>query len=267
MKKYWQVFSISFQQEFAYRLNFILWRARNVIQILVFFFLWDAVFSGKNTELFGYNRTQIFTYGFVLIMVRAIVFSVRSNDIAGQIANGELTNMLLRPINYFRYWITRDIAYKLLNIFFGAIETVALVLILKPNIYLQTNSVYILAFVASLLFSIFIFFNILMLTSFVPFWVPEIAWGAQFLVTVVATEFLSGATFPIDVFPNAIYQILKLMPFPYLIFIPIKIYLGNFNYSVVLQSLAIGLVWSVILGKITSEVWKRGLKVYEGTGR
>jgi ABC-2 type transport system permease protein len=267
MQKYWQIFKISFQQEFAYRLNFILWRVRNVIQILVFFFLWDAVFSGKNTELFGYNRTQIFTYAFVLIIVRAIVFSVRSNDIAGQIANGELSNMLLKPINYFRYWITRDITFKLLNIFFGAIETVVLVLILKPNIYFQSNPVYFIGFLVALAIAIFIYFSILMMTSFVPFWIPEIAWGAQFLVTVVATEFLSGATFPIDIFPNIIYQILRLTPFPYLIFMPIKIYLGNFNYSMVGQSLLIGFIWCLILGRIAIVVWKKGLKVYEAAGR
>lgn len=266
MHKYLQIFKISFQQEFAYRLNFLFWRLRNVIQILIFFFLWDAVFS-TNTQVLGYSRDQIFTYAFVLIVVRAIVFSVRSNDIAGQIANGELTNMLLKPINYFKYWLTRDLVYKLLNILFGIIEASVLILILKPNIYIQTNFVYILAFVLAILISISIYFFILMITSFAPFWVPEIAWGAQFLVTVVITEFLSGSAFPIDIFPKIIYQILMLTPFPYLIFVPIKIYLGIFDYTLVLQSLAIGLVWCGVLWKISNSVWKRGLKVYEGVGR
>ena len=267
MQKFWSIFKISFQQEFAYRFNFLLWRLRNVIQILVFFFIWDAVLPKNNSSLFGYDRSQIFTYAFVLIVVRAIVFSVRSNDIAGQIANGDLSNMLLKPVNYFHYWIARDVIYKAINIFFGSIEAGVLILFLKPNVFLQTNALYFWAFVLSLIIAIYIFFNILMLTSFAPFWVPEIAWGAQFLVTVVASEFLSGATFPIDVFPNVIYQILRFTPFPYLIFIPIKIYLGNFDYHLVLQSLLIGFLWCVILAKLSNFVWKKGLKVYEGVGR
>lgn len=267
MKKYLSILKISIQQEFAYRLNFVLWRIQNIIQILVFFFIWDAAFSGQNTVLFGYNKTQIFTYAFVLVIVRAIVLSVRSNDIAGQIAHGELTNMLLKPVNYFIFWITRDVVFKFLNILFGAIEVTALIVILKPDLYFQVNPFYILGFILSLLIAIFIYFNILIMTSFIPFWIPEVAWGAQFLVTVVATEFLSGATFPIDVFPNIIYQILRLTPFPYLIFMPIKIYLGNFSYAVVFQNLLVGLVWCVVLWKTSSIVWKRGLKVYQGTGR
>ncbi|HTK03636.1 MAG TPA: ABC-2 family transporter protein [Alphaproteobacteria bacterium] len=236
------------------------------MQIIIFFFLWDAIFI-TNKEVFGYDKIKIFTYAFVLIIVRAMVFSSRSVDVAGQIANGELTNLILKPINYFWYWITRDFSSKLLNIIFGVFETLILIAILKPNIYFPSNPVYILAFLLSLIIAMFIFFNLSMLTSFVPFWVPELSWGAQFLMIVVIVEFLSGASFPLDIFPNTIYQILRLTPFPYLVFIPIKIYLGNFSYAVVAQSLVIGLIWCVILWKIMNYVWKKGLKIYEGVGR
>jgi ABC-2 type transport system permease protein len=106
-----------------------------------------------------------------------------------------------------------------------------------------------------------------MLTSFISFWVPELAWGAQFLMIVVIIEFMSGSYFPLDVFPPIVFQILRFTPFPYLVFIPIKIYLGNFDSSLVVQSLIIGLAWSLILWKIVNYVWKKGLMAYEGVGR
>jgi len=267
MKKYLRLFNISFQQEFAYRLNFILWRARNVMQILIFFFLWDAIFSGGATQIFGYDKAKIFTYAFALIIVRAIVMSSRSADVAGQIANGELSNLLLKPINYFSYWLTRDLSSKFLNILFSIFETVVLVLILKPNVFIQTNPVYLISFTLALIIAMFIYFTTIMMTSFVPFWVPEIVWGAQFLVIVIVVEFLSGAFLPLDIFPPTVYQILRFTPFPYLIFIPIKIYLGNFDYSMVIQSLIIGTAWCWVLWRIVNYIWKKGLLVYEGVGR
>ena len=267
MRKYLKIFKISLTQEFAYRLSFILWRLRNVMQILIFFFLWDAVLSGGRTEVFGYDKARIFTYAFVLILVRAFVLSSRSVDVAGQIANGEITNLLLKPINYFRYWLTRDASSKALNIIFGIFETTVLVLILKPNIFWQSDPIILLAFILSLLIAMFLFFSLLMLTNFVPFWVPELSWGAQFLVIIVIVEFLSGSFFPLDVFPPVVYQILRFTPFPYLVFIPIKIYLGSFDTSLVLQSLVIGITWSFILWKVMNYVWKKGLTVYEGVGR
>ena len=266
MRKYFKIFEISFQQEFAYKASFILWRFRNVIQILVFFFLWDAVFTGRN-NVFGYGRSEIFTYAFVLIIVRALVFSSRSVDVAGQIANGELTNILLKPVNYFYYWMTRDLSSKFLNIVFGVIETVFLVIILKPNVFLQNNFVLVILFIASIIIAMFLYFCISLLTSFVPFWVPELSWGAQFLMLVVVAEFLSGAFFPLDVFPPLIFQILRFTPFPYLIFIPIKIYLGSFDGAMVFQSLLIGACWCFVLAKIMNYVWHKGLREYHSVGR
>ncbi len=267
MSKYLQILKISFQQEFTYRLNFIMWRVRNVIQILVFFFLWSSVFAAQGSNYFGYNKEKIIAYAFLLILVRAIVMSSRSVDVAGIISNGELSNLLIKPVNFFKYWITRDISSKLLNIIFSFFEIVILFLILKPNIFIQTNPLQILLFITSLLIAAFIFFCIAMLTSFIPFWIPEVSWGAQFLVIVVFVEFLSGAFFPLDVFPKSIYEFLRFTPFPYLIFVPIKTYLGVESISTTSGSLLIGFTWSLILWILMKRVWQKGLKIYEAVGR
>lgn len=267
MRKFLKILGISFQQEFTYRLNFIMWRVRNIMQVLVFFFLWSSVFQDSNANYFGYNKEKIIAYTFVLIIVRAIVMSSRSVDVAGIISNGELSNYLLKPISFFKYWLTRDISSKLLNITFSFLEITILFLILKPEIFIQTNLIQILLFVSSLIIASLIFFSISMLTSFVPFWIPEIAWGAQFLVIVIFVEFLSGAFFPLDVFPLFLQNILKFTPFPYLVFVPIKTYLGIETMQATFTSLLIGMIWAFILLIVTKKVWQKGLKVYEAVGR
>ncbi|HCR35466.1 TPA: hypothetical protein DIU22_00265 [Candidatus Woesebacteria bacterium] len=267
MNKYLKILEISLQQEFTYKLNFIMWRIRNIMQVLVFFFLWSSVFQNSNVNYFGYSKEKIIAYAFLLIFVRAIIMSSRSVDVAGIISNGELSNLLLKPINFFKYWITRDISSKFLNIIFSFVEITVLFLILKPEIFVQTNFVNIVLFVASLLIASLIFFSIAMLTSFVPFWIPEISWGAQFLVIVIFVEFLSGAFFPLDVFPTFIQNILKFTPFPYLVFVPIQTYLGNESIQLSLLSLTVGAMWALILLFITKKIWQKGLKVYEAIGR
>ncbi len=64
LAKYISIFKISFAQEFAYRLNFIMWRVRNVMQILLLFFLWTTVFSDPARVVFGYDRAKMLTYVF-----------------------------------------------------------------------------------------------------------------------------------------------------------------------------------------------------------
>lgn len=268
MEKYFSVFKISLAQEFVYKLNFIMWRLRNTIQILVFFFLWSSVFTGgSEVSYFGYSQSSIMAYTFLLVLIRSIVMSTKSTDVSGYVSSGELSNYLLKPINFFKYLLARDSSTKILNIIFSIIEILILYLILKPDLFIQTNMFQIFLFIISLIIASFIFFSIVMLANSAPFWVPEIGWGVQFLVIVIFVEFLSGAFFPLDVFPKPLFEFLKLTPFPYLVFMPIQTYLGNMDLLENTKNILIGGLWAIILWLIMNKVWKKGLKIYEAVGR
>lgn len=267
MHKYLQVFKISFQQEFAYRLNFVMWRVRNVIQIFIVFFLWDAVFRDPGKMVFGYDRAKILTYVFGILIVRSLVLSARAVDVAEEIASGDFSNYLLKPFSYFKYWLTRDFSSKVLNLIFAFFEFMLLFVLLKPPLFFQSNSFYLFAFILSLILAILIFFILLFLVSSVPFWMPESGWGAQFLFVGIITEFLSGAVFPLDIFPSLIQKILYALPFPYLIFFPLQVYLGKLSPPQVFQGLGLAFFWLIILWFLLKIIWNRGLKVYQAFGR
>lgn len=266
MKKYLSVFKISFAQEFTYRVNFVLWRVRNILQIFLVFFLWDAVFKDPQRVVFGYDRARIFTYVFGLLIVKAIVFSSRSIDISGEIARGDISNFLLKPLNYLKYWFVRDTSSKVLNLLFAFFETLILYIILKPPFFLQTNVLALILFILSLGVAVLIYYFLLILVSTVPFWFPEQGWGAIFLLTMF-TGFLSGGVFPIDILPGFIQRVFYLTPFPYLIFTPLQIYLGKFSLLLSLQSIAVSLLWTFILYFAVTSVWNIGLKAYRAEGR
>lgn len=267
MEIFLSIFKISFAQEFAYRLNFIMWRVRNVLQIFLVFFLWDTVFADQGRVVFGYDREKILTYVFGLLIVRGIVLSSRSIEVAGEISRGELGNYLIKPLNYFKYWLSRDLSSKALNLIFAIFETTALFFILKPPFFLQTNPISIIGFVIAIMSAIFIYFVLLFITSSVPFWMPEAGWGIHFVVTVVAVEFLSGALFPLDVLPAVIQNIINLTPFPYLIFFPLQVYLGKITGLAILKGVFISFFWAVALWFAMNFIWKKGLKVYQEHGR
>ncbi|MBI3443187.1 ABC-2 family transporter protein [Candidatus Woesebacteria bacterium] len=267
MNKYLQIFKISFEQEFVYRLNFIMWRVRNVLQIFLIFFLWDTVFSDPGRTLFGYDRAKILTYVFGILIVKALVLSARAVDVAGDIARGDLSNYLLKPISYFKYWFTRDISSKALNIIFAAVEFVLLYLVLKPPFFFQTNPQTLIIFLLAIAVAVFIYFNLLFIVSTIPFWAPELGWGGHFLVTVIIVEFLSGALFPTNILPANVQSIVLLTPFPYLIYFPVEVYLGNITGAAMIKGFYVGLVWVFALWVFMKYLWQKGLKVYESVGR
>lgn len=267
MKKYLQVFKISFQQEFAYRVNFIMWRVRNLFQIFLIFFLWDSVFSDPTRVVFGYDRAKILTYVFGVIIVRALVLSARAVDVAGDIARGDLSNHLLKPMSYFKYWFTRDMASKALNMSFAITEFILLFVLLKPPFYFQTDPVALIAFFASIIIAVFIYFNLLFMVSTLPFWAPQLGWGGHFLVTVIMIEAFSGALFPINILPVGIQSLVAATPFPHLVYFPIQIYLGNITGGFLIRTLLIGLAWGFALWFAMNQLWRAGMKVYESVGR
>ena len=267
MNKYLQIFKISFAQEFAYKVNFIMWRVRNVFQIFLVFFLWDSVFSDPSRVVFGYDRAKILTYVFGVMIVRAFVLSARAIDVASDIARGELSNYLLKPIGYFKYWFTRDISSKALNLSFAALEFGILFIILNPPFFFQTEILALMAFFVSILIAILIYFFLLFIVSAIPFWAPELGWGGHFLVTFVMIEGLSGAIFPINILPQVAQSIIFATPFPYLIYFPIQIYLGNITGVALTGGLLTASAWIGILWFMMNFIWARGLKAYESIGR
>ena len=267
MKKYLQVFKVSLNQEFAYRLSFVMWRVRNVIQVLVLFFLWDTIFSNREGEIFGYDRDKILTYVLGLVFIKAFVLSARVQDVAGEIARGEIINYLLKPVNYFKYWLTRDISSKALNLVFAVGEFGLIYLILKPPFFFQDNFLQLFLFLISISLAILTYFLLLFIVNALPFWAPELGWGGHFLFTVIMVEFLSGVLFPLDILPMNIQNILNLTPFPYLIFFPLQIYLGKISGLIALKGIFISLTWIIILWFFMKSVWEKGLKAYQAYGR
>ncbi len=248
----------------TYRLNFIMWRLRVILRLLIVYFLWQAVF-GARQELFGYSREQMLTYVLFTPLITSLITGSRSMDIGNEINQGDLSNHLLRPISYFRYWWTKDLADKAINLIFSIFELLILFLLLRPQIFLQTDLSVWLLFLLSIIFSTFLYFYLNVILAFVAFWTPDY-WGPRFLVFMMQ-EFLTGGIFPLDILPKNIFSIILLTPFPYLTFFPLAIYLGKSEGLFQFGGLLISLVWAVILYKVMILIWQKGLKTYTADGR
>lgn len=267
MKKYLSVYKISFIQEFAYKANFIMWRVRNVLQMFLVYFLWKSIYENGSQSYFGYTESQMLTYVFLVLIVRAFVLSSRAIDVSGEIARGDLANYLLKPVSFFKYYFTKDLSSKSLNFIFAFFEVIIMYLILKPPFFLQNNPVYLTGFIVAIVLAIVMYFILTMITSFVPFWIPEAAWGVNFMFTAIFIEFFSGAVFPLDILPETLYRILTYTPFPYLIYFPIQIYLGQLAYPIMLKGIVVMAVWIGILLLSMNSLWNKGLKVFQVHGK
>ncbi len=265
MRKYLTVFGLSFQNEFTYRLNFILWRLRNVLRILMTYFLWHSVFSA-NTNVFGYSKEQMMAYVFLVLLVTSFVMSAPSNDnVGGEISDGTLNNFLVKPIGYLRYWLTRDWASKLLNMLFAIFEFFLLWSLFRPQIYFSHSPPQLLLGITLVIVSSLMYYLITKLAVSIAFWTPENTWSFMFII-LVFMEILAGSIFPLDLLPKSIVTVLQFTPFPYMVYYPIAILVGRISLGLAIRVLFQAIVLLAVSYWLAMKVWKKGLKNYAAVG-
>lgn len=264
MGKYLFVAKYTWNEFFTYRLNFVMWRIRLIFQLLTLYYLWFSVLP-NNQEILGYDLAKILTYVLLTHIMGSFIFSTRTSEIGENINNGDLTIFLLRPINYFGYWFSRDLGDKAMNSIFSLVEFIILLFLLRPPIFIQENILFLFLSIFAIMLAIIMYYFVNVLLGFVAFWSQE-TWAPRFIFFVLIT-FLAGAMFPLDILPKFIFTIINLLPFTYLLYFPIKVYLGQLPIEQILSGFIISLIWIIVMYLITKFVWDKGLKVYTAFGR
>lgn len=264
MRAYLIVARNTWDEIFTYRLNFVMWRVRVVLQFLTIYILWVGLSSNQQV-LFGYSKSLILTYILGTSFLSAIVLSSRTQEIGENINSGDLSTFLIKPFDYFKYWFARDLGDKAMNIFFAIFEFAILFLLLKPPLFVQTDPIYLALTLLAIILATLLYFFFGSLLGMIGFWSPEI-WAPRFL-SYILVFFFAGGLFPLDIFPKAVYEVIRLLPFSYLLYFPLKIYLGQLSINEIIFGLLTSLTWILVFFLTVQFIWKKGLKRFGAEGR
>lgn len=261
---YLRIFTNVWSKALSYRFNFIMWRVRVVLQLLTLFFLWSTILINRSA-IFGYSTSQMLTYILGTSLIGSVVLSSRTFEVGDQINDGTLSNFLIKPMSYIKYWFFYDLGDKASNIFFSIIELTIIIFIFRPPLYLQTNPLYLAFTLLAAVLAMLLYFYFGFLLGLMGFWSNEI-WGPRFIFFIII-NFFAGAMFPLDALPKQVVNVLQLLPFPYLLYFPLKIYLGKITFPLILEGLLICSLWMAGLYFICKFIWLKGLKLYGAQGR
>lgn len=265
MKKYLAVLTLSIREYFVYRLNFILWRFRVVLNIIIPLFLWTAVFE-KNPVIGNYDRTQFVSYLLYGNLIGTFVFGTKTFEISSDINDGKIINILLKPVSFFNYHFAREVADKVINLFFAVFEMIFLIWLFKLNIIpLKNIFLFLPIFINSVLISYFINLTL----SFIGFWTTEV-WPIRFIF-IILLSFVAGNYFPLDILPKPLYSLILATPFPYMFYLPTKILISNlaikqFNNEII-YLFFFSYFWLFTSYSLARVVWKSGIKSFSFWGR
>lgn len=263
MTKYLQLLKLSWQNGFVYRVSLLMWRFRQFLSSVMALTVWSVIFSSQDSVL-GYSQDQMITYIFLSAFLQSFILATALNGLSGRVYSGEISGLLLKPVNLFYYLASEDIADKLRNVLFIIIETGALYLMYTPLIPLPTPLHALLFLVATVMGAIMNFI-INLLFGAIGFWSPD-TWGPKFMFFILV-EFSAGKLFPLDVLPEVIRNALYFTPLPFFSFFQTQIFLGRIDMGEIIKQLLILAGWIVGLYFINKKVWNEGIKDYAAAGQ
>jgi len=246
-----------------YLAAFIIERFRALVVLVSFYYFWSALLRNR-TSFAGYDHAQMITYVFGMNVLRSLVFASRTYEIAGEINHGRLSGYLLKPVNFFIYTFSRDLAEKTTNLVSAIIEILGLSLIFRVSLQLPKSGMTWLLFLFSVLGAMALYFLLSFMVGCWGFWTAE-SGGPRFLLELVL-EFSAGAFFPLDILSPAIQHVLKQFPSPYLVFFPLHIFLERLNPTQIIEGFLAQGFWIAALGWLAWFVWQRGISTYSAEG-
>jgi ABC-2 type transport system permease protein len=250
LKTFWNYIKIELRHSYEYPLNFFVRIFWVCITLIPMYFLWNIIFSQNNAT--GYNIITILLY--LAFSYGLGVWGSIANDIRGEIITGDIVKILVRNISLDKYFFMK-IFSKLIE---GIIFSLPILIILGfIFVGIQSLQGIILYFLGMILVTII--YSILITTSF---WFGN-NWGF-FYSFGMSMSILSGAIFPLDLYPEYLRFIVDYLPFKLIIFVPAKAYIGEYNITLwLLITYAFWIALFYILLKI---LIKYGTERYEQLG-
>lgn len=265
MGKYLHVMRVGFQNTMVYRMNFLLRAAFGLIPLLATIYLWGAVYRGHGADVGGYSLPAMISYYLIVTIVDTLT-AVTDDDwqIAADIKDGNISQFLLKPINYTIYRMSLFFSGKLI---FAAMSLLPIGLFifcerryLVPPAGGAAMGWFVLSLVLTGLLQFFMSYTMALLA----FWVLEVS---TIIFMLFAFEYIAGGhLFPINILPPALEHILNLTPFPYLLYFPVSVYLGTIKGAALTTGLATQAGWLIFFAVLSQFVWARGIRKYSAVG-
>jgi ABC-2 type transport system permease protein len=267
MKKYWHVINVGIQNNLTYRFNFLARTVFGLIPLIAVLYVWRTIYAGKppDASVGTYTLAQMISYYLLATIVDALT-AVNEDDwqIAADIKDGNISQFLLKPIDYLTYRLCLFVSGRITYLAVAAIPLALFILYLRRYFVFPpdwpTFGLFLFSTFLTALLQFFISYSLAMLA----FWVLEVS---TFIFIVFAFEYIaSGHLFPLGILPQGLAKALFFTPFPYQLYFPVSIYMGKISGPELVRGLLFQALWVLLAYGMARFAWRRGIVKYSAVG-
>jgi ABC-2 type transport system permease protein len=243
-----------------YRASIVIWMTAGLLP-LVMMAVWLSVSSAGPVG--GYSSSDFVAYYLAAIFVRQMTAVWVQWELDRQIRLGELSPLLLRPINPFFDHMTIHLADKAFRLPI-LLPPLAIAAWLVPGQQYHLTIGRVSLFIVTTAGAWALVFLSSYAIGLLAFWisqamaVSELWYGVRMM--------LSGVLAPLTLFPPAVTAIAQVLPFRFTLSFPIEILLGRLTPIQTLEGLALQVGWLLVFILLLIALWRRGLRSYSAVG-
>jgi len=243
---------VGFVNTLAYRLRYFTGIITYFIYVSVYYFIWKAIFA-HSTSIEGFDFAQLLTYIGVGWIIRSFYYNNIDQELAAQVTEGRLAMDLIKPVNIQAMYVARAAGESVFRLALLTAPT-ALILFLVYPLRRPASLHHAAAFLASVGLSFF-------LVAGINFAVGTFALRLQSILGLLRAKFFllelfSGLLLPISFFPKIFQQVFRVLPFEYISYVPMLIYLGKLNGTGLIRAIGLQVFWVAALFAVGDGLWR-----------
>lgn len=249
MRKYIEIFKYSIKTKLTFIWNYLFSMASFAIHVFVFNELWDYILQGK--MIAGYTKNELIWY---IIIAEFITYTneKKHKQIASMVKQGDISNMLIKPVDMIHYFIAEDsslIIKGIINFIFAII----LGMTLAGPIEVSLANV-VLMIIASII-GIFIGVLIQIFIGICSFFTEE-----NNSIYLILQKFSLLVVFtPLEFYPEIIQKIFYLLPTTYNVYAPAKIF-TNADILTSFELLGLEIITAMVMYIVIRLLYKKGVE-------
>jgi len=261
MSKFLGILKQAFKKSTAYRFEYLFTLIIAPISLIVTYFLWKAIYLNTGNTIAGFSFNELITYYVLTWIVFTLTWSTVEDEMRTEIRSGRMTTEIIKPINYLLYKFFVNIGQRLFSLFTEGIPLIAVGLVFLK---IKLSLAFLPLSVISVMLAFTLNFLLSSVTGMSSFWFVNNAGIKKF--RRILTSFLGGNILPISFFPASAQQIMSFLPFQYINFVPIMIFMGKYSLREAVIGIALQAVWIAIFYLICLFIWKKAIRKYTAVG-
>lgn len=255
---------VTYKEWSAYRTHSMVSIFVGPVYFIVQYFIWSAVYGGR-TLLNGMDLTQMITYFGASTLIGYLTMDFADWNLQMLIRTGKFLTFALRPIHHRFFAFSQKVGHRVLGLIFEFIPCyIIFTLLFKISLVPKYIGWTIVSVILAFLMNFYVHYII----GMTAFWFIQSS-GIRRVFDLLSGVF-SGVFIPLVFFPLGLQKILFFLPFPYMSYVPVMVFVGDFMLAdiqmeipiiVGIQGLAVCI--TILLSEV---IYRASMRRFNGVG-